>query len=131
MGRIAAAASVFHAIADPTRRAILDLLREERVRTENGVADESRCTVLAMLDRLRQVVGGITQSGFSQHLRVLLDAGLVTVAKRGRMRVYTIRPRPLEEIADWIAEYDAFWTARLDKLGDYLDTNHASKRTKS
>jgi DNA-binding transcriptional ArsR family regulator len=126
MGRIAADATVFHAIADPTRRAILDLLREEMI----GGTDEGRRTVLAMLDRLRTACGGITQSGFSQHLKVLLNAGLVSVTKRGRRRIYTLRPRPLEEIADWVAEYDAFWTARLDRLGEYLDTQHAHKRTR-
>jgi DNA-binding transcriptional ArsR family regulator len=126
MGRIAADASVFHAIADPTRRAILDLLRREML----AERDEGRRTVLSMLERLRGVCGGITQSGFSQHLKVLLNAGLVTATKRGRERIYSLRPRPLEEIADWVAEYDAFWTDRLGDLGDYLDRHHADKRTK-
>ena len=116
MGRIAADSSVFHAIADPTRRAILDLLRHE--------AEESRRTVLAMLGRLSR--GGLTQSAFSQHLKVLLSAGLVTAEKRGRLRIYALRPRPLQEVADWIAAYDAFWTGKLDNLGRYLRAEHGN-----
>ena len=123
MGRIAAASSVFHAIADPTRRAILDLLRQE--------ADESRRTVLAMLHRLARLCGGLTQSAFSQHLKVLLSAGLVTAEKRGRLRIYALRPKPLEEVADWITAYDAFWTDKLDNLGRYLQATHGPRAAAS
>ncbi|MGD9690110.1 MAG: ArsR/SmtB family transcription factor [Phycisphaerales bacterium] len=113
MARIAAHASVFHAIADPTRRAVLDLLRE---------GDQ---TVLAMLDRLRRTLRSLTQPGLSQHLSVLRSAGLVTARRLGRLRVYSIQPDPLSEVADWVAEYDKFWTARLDNLKSYLDRHGA------
>ena len=90
MGRIAADASVFHAIADPTRRAILDLLREgER-------------TVSEMMDVLLRGARKVTQSAFSQHLAVLRSAGLVAAEKKGRHRVYSFRAAPLTEVADWI-----------------------------
>ena len=116
MGRIAADSSVFHAIADPTRRAILDILKNDAQ------------TVMVMLDRLRASYAGLSQSAFSQHLAVLRRAGLVSASKVGRMRVYAIRPEPLVEVADWIAEYDKFWTAKLDNLRAYLD-KHAVKPT--
>ncbi|MEX2219818.1 MAG: metalloregulator ArsR/SmtB family transcription factor [Phycisphaerales bacterium] len=119
MSRIPADASVFHAIADPTRRAILDLLRE------------GEKTVSAMLDAVAKAFR-ITQSGFSQHLAVLRRAGLVLVEKRGRMRVYSLRADPLNEVSQWIGAYDRFWTDRLDKLGTYLDRRHgrATKKEK-
>jgi len=104
VGRIAADRSVFHAIADPTRRAALDLLRE---------GDQ---TVLAMLYRLRATIAGLTQSGFSQHLAVLRRAGLVAAVKRGRSRIYSIQPQPLSEVADWVEAYDKFWGKKLDGL---------------
>lgn len=106
-------ASVFHAIADPTRRAILDLLRDgER-------------SVLAMLAHLRQGPRRLTQPGLSQHLAVLRAAGLVASRKSGRQRVYAIRPEPLSEVADWVSMYDKFWTAKLDNLRAYLDRHGA------
>lgn len=111
MSRVAADASVFHAIADPTRRAILDLLRE------------GEKTVSAMLEAMRRAYR-LTQSAFSQHLAVLKRAGLVASRKEGRMRVYSFRPQPLTEVVDWIAAYDRFWTEKLDKLGKYLDQRH-------
>lgn len=122
MGRIAADSSVFHAIADPTRRAILDLLRDEFDH------DAARRTVMEMFHRLKRVCGGLTQSAFSQHLKVLLNAGLVTVRKEGRLRIYALQPRPLEAVSDWVAAYDAFWSDKLDNLGKYLDATHGKSR---
>lgn len=108
---MAADASVFHAIADPTRRAILDLLRE---------GDK---TVSAMLEAMGRAYR-LTQSAFSQHLGVLRRAGLVASRKEGRTRVYSFRPKPLTEVVDWIVAYDRFWSEKLDNLGRYLDRKH-------
>lgn len=109
--RAAADTSVFHAIADPTRRAILDLLREgER-------------PAGALLDGI-----ATTQSALSQHLAVLRRAGLVTFKKLGRLRVYALRPEPLSEVADWVAYYEKFWSERLASLREYLDRHEAANR---
>ncbi len=81
-----------------------------------------------MLKRLGAASSRLTQSGFSQHLKVLLNAGLVTVRKQGRMRVYSLRPRPLTELADWVAQYDIFWSDKLDNLGRYLDARHGKNK---
>ena len=112
MHRAAADASVYHAIADPTRRAILDLLREgER-------------PVKALLEAI-----DASQSALSQHLGVLRRAGLVTATKIGRLRVYALRPEPLAEVADWMEPFDKYWDERLADLGDYLRrTNGPPKR---
>jgi len=125
MGRIAADTSAFYAIADPTRRAILDLLR-----TEAG-ADETRRTVLVLLERLATSIDGLSQSGLSQHLAVLLRAGLVTARKKGRMRIYSLRAKPLNEVADWVGPYDKFWGSKLDNLHTFLDSHGARRSTRS
>lgn len=104
MSRITADASVFHAIADPTRRAILQLLIEgERA-------------VSVLLDSVRT-----SQSALSQHLAVLRRARLVRCRKEGRQRLYRVEPAPLREVVDWVGHFDRFWTTRLDRLGRYLD----------
>lgn len=136
MARAAADSSVFHAIADPTRRAILDLLRHgeqtvsdlmeklppppSRAARPHGAARSAR--PLRSPSRRRSAAPPrISQSAFSQHLAVLRSAGLVESHKSGRLRVYSIRPAPLRQVVDWIALYDAFWTDRLDRLGAFLD----------
>lgn len=108
MSRRTADYSVFHAIADPTRRAVLDRLR-----------DGDEC-VSDLMEALRERGIQTTQSGFSQHLAVLRGAGLVAVRKAGTSRIYQLRVRPLAEVAGWIAEYDQFWEKKLDRLGQYL-----------
>ena len=111
MHRAAADTSVFHAIADPTRRAILDVLREgER-------------SVNALLEGI-----ATTQSALSQHLAVLRRAGLVTFKKLGRLRVYAIDPEPLSEVADWVAYYEKFWTERLEALREYLEKHEGEQK---
>ncbi len=116
MPRIAADATVFYAIADPTRRTILDVLREEGERTVAGLLEK--------VERVLEAVGGITQSAFSQHLAVLRRVGLVSVRKEGRARVYAFRPEPLREVVDWAMAYEKFWDEKLDNLGHYLDRTH-------
>jgi DNA-binding transcriptional ArsR family regulator len=104
MARPAAAADVFHAIADPTRRRVLDLLAEE----EHSVSD--------LVDEFR-----ISQPAVSQHLRVLRDVGLVEESRSGRFRFYRLNPAPLREVVDWAARYEKFWPQRLAALGRVLD----------
>jgi DNA-binding transcriptional ArsR family regulator len=113
MSRAAADASVFHAIADPTRRAILDALR-------NGEQ--------AVSELLRPFQ--MTQSALSQHLAVLLRARLVKQRKEGRKRLYSVNAAPLLEVSDWVAEYDKFWTQKLDNLGMYLERQRGKKGAK-
>lgn len=95
---------VFQAIADPNRRRLLDLLatRERSVRDLAGHFD-------------------ITLQGVSQHLQLLVAAGLVTRRKQGRFRYYRAHPRQLERVHAWVSRYERFWSDRLDRLGEYLD----------
>jgi DNA-binding transcriptional ArsR family regulator len=104
MHRARAHADVFRAIADPTRRAILDRLR----------AGPAPVNVLA--DDFQQ-----TRPAVSKHLRVLRLARLVTEEKVGRERMYQLRAAPLQQVAGWIEGYRSFWLINLDRLKNYLE----------
>lgn len=113
MVRWAADSDVFHAVADPTRRKMLDLLAEQ----DRPVTD--------LVNRF-----DISQPSISQHLRVLRDAGLVTVQKAGRLRIYSLNPEPIRKVFDWAAFFERFWNERLDNLDRYLAARHAAGRRK-
>ena len=63
----------------------------------------------------------MTLSAVSQHLAVLRDAGLVTIRKDGRQRLYRLNPQPLEAVGTWLSFYEPFWADKLAGLGAYLD----------
>ena len=96
----------FAVLAEPTRRDILDLLRDG----ERPVGD--------LVDRLR-----MSQPAVSKHLRVLRDAGLVDVRADAQRRLYRLRPEPLAEIDEWLAPYRRLWSRSLDKLETHLEEN--------
>ena len=82
------AADIFRAVADPTRRAILNLLRD----AERSAEDLGRPF-------------RVSQPAISQHLRVLRGAGLVRSQKSGRKCVYRLNPKPLDELYDWVKQF--------------------------
>ena len=90
----------FSAVADPTRRAILDLL----VVRERSAGD------------LVSAFPTISQPAVSKHLRVLRDAGLVSMRVHAQQRIYGLQPKALAELDAWIAKYKIFWSERLDAL---------------
>jgi DNA-binding transcriptional ArsR family regulator len=92
------------ALADPRRRAALELLLD-RPRSVNELAD-----------RLE-----LSQPSTSKHLRVLREAGLVTVRPDRQRRLYAIDPQPMAELHEWLARYRRLWDARLDALERRLD----------
>jgi DNA-binding transcriptional ArsR family regulator len=102
---MAAPTSTFDVHAEPTRRRILDLLRED----ERPVGE--------LVTTLR-----ISQPGVSKHLRVLREAGLVEVRHDAQRRFYRVRPEPLAEIDEWLEPYRRLWADRLDALERHLDT---------
>jgi DNA-binding transcriptional ArsR family regulator len=97
-------ASTFELVAEPTRRDILDLLRDG----ERSVGE--------LVKRI-----GLSQPGVSKHLRALREAGLVEVRRDAQRRWYRLRPQPLSEIDAWLRPYREFWSGRLDALEDHLD----------
>jgi DNA-binding transcriptional ArsR family regulator len=99
-----ATATTFDVLAEPTRRRILDLLLDR----ERPVGD--------LVKRLK-----LSQPGVSKHLRVLRDAGLVSVRNEAQRRIYGVRPEPLAEAAEWLEPYRKLWAERLDALEKHLD----------
>jgi DNA-binding transcriptional ArsR family regulator len=123
-------ASVFHAIADPTRRSVLEALVDhelpameifERIRRNPLPPLSSTPRSTPRSTRRPKPHRELTQSAFSQHLAVLRRAGLVEERRSGRRRIYRVKPGPLREVVDWIDLFDKFWTDKLAKLGTYLD----------
>ncbi len=105
MSRARASADVFHAVADPTRRAILDRLRGSGV----AVAE-----LAAGFDMTRPAV--------SKHLRVLREAHLVHEERDGRQRVYRLNPGPLRDVSQWVESYRTFWATNLLSLKRHLES---------
>ena len=103
--------STFEVLAEPTRRSILDLLRER----ERSVGE--------LVERLT-----ISQPGVSKHLRVLRDGGFVTVRADAQRRFYELRPDPLAELDAWLAPYRRLWADRLDALERHLDDSDSREQ---
>ncbi|HEY4420846.1 MAG TPA: metalloregulator ArsR/SmtB family transcription factor [Pseudonocardia sp.] len=99
-------AVTFEVLAEPTRRRILDLLRE-RPRLVGELSADL----------------GLSQPGTSKHLRVLRDAGLVKVRAEAQRRWYELDPAPLAEVDAWLAPYRWMWADRLDALERHLDAD--------
>jgi DNA-binding transcriptional ArsR family regulator len=94
----------FDVVGDPVRRRVLELLA-------HGELTSGAITVVV------QDEFGISQPAVSQHLRVLRDAGFVTVRADGTRRVYALQSEPLQELDDWLDQFRRFWERRLDALG--------------
>lgn len=99
-----AGADVFTAIAHPVRRQLLDMLSE---------GDQS-------VSQLSEPFA-MSRPAISQHLRILLDVGLVSEQRQGRERRYRLHSERLFEVQRWLHTYQHFWTNRLKALGDYLE----------
>jgi DNA-binding transcriptional ArsR family regulator len=98
-----AALAVLEVIAEPTRRRILDAVRE------------GECSVTELVEQV-----GMHQPGVSRHLKVLRDAGLVEVRRDAQRRIYRLRAEPLMELDAWLEPYRAEWAGRLDSLERHL-----------
>ncbi len=96
--------NAFTALAEPTRRQILDALR-------NGAMPVNGLVELV----------GMSQPVVSKHLRILREAGFVTVQPDGQRRFYALNPAPLVEVDAWIEPYRKFWSTRLEALENHLD----------
>src|SRR5580704_8292350 len=95
--------NLYEAIAEPNRRRIIELVGEG----ERSAGD--------LVDALE-----ISQPGVSKHLRVLREAGLVSVRKDAQRRVYKLKPEKLAELDAWIRPYRKFWSETLDALDAHL-----------
>ena len=102
--------AAFAALADPTRRGVLELL---------GRRDATISELAAAF--------GMTLTGVSKHVRILEQAGLVTTEKAGRVRRCRLGPRRLDDETTWIAMYGQLLEARLDRLGEFLEKQKGSQ----
>jgi len=100
--------AVFAALADSTRRGILESLSSSGAQG-TGVAVSELAAPHDM-----------SLPGFMKHLRVLEDAGLVTRTKEGRVVSCTLEAQPMKQASAWITRYEKFWTEKLDSLARYL-----------
>jgi DNA-binding transcriptional ArsR family regulator len=99
--------AVFEILAEPNRRRVLDLLRQQ---------DQ---TVGELVDAL-----DMSQPAVSKHLRVLRDAGLVEARVDAQRRIYSLRPEPLADIDAWLAPYRKFWRGKLAALQRHLASDN-------
>ena len=100
MPRAATTTDVFNAIAEPRRREIIGMLEDGK---EHAVGD--------VVLRLR-----MPQPAVSKHLGVLRKVGVVTVSKRGQLRMYRLNAKELKPVHDWVKVYERFWTHQLDRI---------------
>ena len=96
--------AVFRAIADPTRRQILGLLRD-RQQTVGEIAGNFR----------------MSRPAISKHLRLLRAAGLVVTQRHGTASVCRLNAKPLRAVDDWVRHYETFWSATLQDLKSYME----------
>ena len=103
--------AVFAALADPTRRQVIQALSQQGAATATGLA--------AALPVTRQAV--------TKHLSALADAGLVTATRRGREKLYQISPQPLTAAVSWMADLGARWDERLAALRDHVASTRGKR----
>ena len=95
---------VFHAIADPTRREIINMLAYKSLNL-NSVAEHFK----------------ISRPAISKHIKILNECGLITIKQKGRERYCEARLNKLNEANDWVEKYKQIWENRLDALENYLN----------
>ncbi len=100
---------VFQAIADPNRRAIINLLVGQKL-TLNGVADNF----------------DISRPAISKHIKILTECGIVTITTQGREHYCETNIKKLDEVTDWIDHMRVFWNKKLDALGKFLDESETA-----
>jgi DNA-binding transcriptional ArsR family regulator len=101
---------MFQTLADPTRRRVVEALRFGE-RQVGDIVEEA----------------GIHQSGVSRHLRILSEAGFVSMRPDGQRRLYALKPEPFRELDDWLAQYRGLWEQRLDRFGEALEARRKNR----
>lgn len=104
---------VFQAIADPTRREIVNLLAHKSMNL-NSVAENF----------------DISRPAISKHIKILTECGLIVIRQEGRDRYCEARLKKLNEVAEWVEQYKSFWNKKLDSLESYLEEIQKPKKHK-
>lgn len=102
--------AAFSALADPTRRAVLDLLRRGNLPAGTIARSFS-----------------VSRPAISKHLRLLRRARLVHEHREGRHRIYKLNPAPLKAVDSWLSHYRAFWQSNLASLKSFVESEHAKE----
>ena len=102
---------VFQAIADPTRRAIINMIAGEQLNV-NAVADQF----------------DISRPAISKHIKILTECGLIVIKQQGRERYCEAKLAKLNEVSNWVEQYRQFWNAKLDSLENYLEEIQKNKK---
>ena len=102
--------AAFGALADPTRRAVLDMLRAG-TRPAGEIARSFT----------------VSRPAISKHLRILRRAHLVEERREGRHRMYRLNPEPLKAVDSWLEQYRNFWTASLENLKSFVESEYAKE----
>ena len=101
---------IFQAIADPTRRKIISLVSRQPMNL-GAIADHF----------------DISRPAISQQIKILSECGLIEISREGRETICTIRPQELKKIADWAAQYQGLWAARIDSFEEYVNELQSKK----
>jgi DNA-binding transcriptional ArsR family regulator len=94
---------VFQAIADPTRRQIINLIAHKHL-TPNSIAENF----------------DVTRQAISLHIKILMECGLITIKQEGRERFYRAKLDKLNEVSEWVQQYRQFWDIKFNSLDKYL-----------
>jgi DNA-binding transcriptional ArsR family regulator len=111
MARAATTADVFNAIAEPRRRNIIDVLVDGQEHAVNEIIETLQ----------------LPQPAVSKHLGVLRKVGIVSVTKRGQLRLYRLEPRELKPVHDWVKQYERFWTHHLGRIKERAEHKAAER----
>jgi DNA-binding transcriptional ArsR family regulator len=103
---------VFQAIADPTRRAIINMVAHKSLNL-NAVAENF----------------DVSRPAISKHIKILTECGLIMIRQQGRERFCEAQLEKLNEVSDWVEQYRVFWTKKLDALGEFLDSEASTENT--
>jgi len=110
---LSARRDVFQAIADPTRRQIINLVARKAMNL-NTITDHFE----------------ISRPSVSQHIKILTECGLIEIEKVGRERYCKVQPNNLKTVSDWIEQYRDLWEEKLDSFETYLNKLHAKRKKK-
>ncbi|MCE7064581.1 helix-turn-helix transcriptional regulator [Dyadobacter sp. CY326] len=109
---IEARRDVFQAIADPTRRQIINLIAHKRMNL-NALAENFN----------------VSRPAISQHIKILTECGMVVVKQEGRERFCEAKLNGLSEVSNWVDQYKQFWNEKFDSLGSYLNEIQANNQS--
>ncbi|MBI1768922.1 MAG: winged helix-turn-helix transcriptional regulator [Bacteroidetes bacterium] len=105
---------VFQAIADPTRREIINMLAHKQLNL-NAIAENF----------------DVSRPAISKHIKILVECGLIIISQQGRERHCEAKLQKLIEVSDWIEQYRQFWNKKLDALENYLNQLQAKEKNKT